>query len=488
MQKEADSLRQLNKKMCGEYIQYPEKVLQFGEGNFLRAFADWQIDQMNQLTDFNGSVVAVQPRGSEKIKRLNEQGGLFTLFLRGIKDGKPAEEHMIVKSISRGIDLFSDYDSFKRLAAQEELRFIISNTTEAGITFEKADRLEDRPQKTFPGKLAAFLYFRYKAFAGDTEKGCIVLPCELVEENGRKLKAAVLQYAGLWELEPDFTQWIHDANIFCNTLVDRIVPGFPVDTAEELTDFLGYEDRLLVVGEHYYLWVIEGPEQLQNELPFAEAGLNALITSDLTPYRTKKVRILNGAHTALAPVALLYGLQTVREAAEHEVTGRFIEELINEEILPVLQMEGVTQYAADVLQRFKNPYIQHYLQSITLNAAAKFKTRNLPTLKAYIEQEGRLPEKLVFSFSAMIYSYWNGPNKPADGEEVLNRFQMARSRCKDDMFQAASAILGEERLWGKNLNHFPGLTERTAFFLSVIHKRGMKHALHECCGKKGEVK
>lgn len=315
-----------------------------------------------------------------------------------------------------------------------------------------------------------------------------MLPCELVEENGRKLKAAVLQYAGLWELEPDFTQWIHDANIFCNTLVDRIVPGFPVDTAEELTDFLGYEDRLLVVGEHYYLWVIEGPEQLQNELPFAEAGLNALITSDLTSYRTKKVRILNGAHTALAPVALLYGLQTVREAAEHEVTGRFIEELINEEILPVLQMEGVTQYAADVLQRFKNPYIQHYLQSITLNAAAKFKTRNLPTLKAYIEQEGRLPEKLVFSFSAMIYSYWNGPNKPADGEGVLNRFQMARSRCKDDMFQAASSILGEERLWGKNLNHLPGLTERTAFFLSVIHKRGMKHALHECCGKKGEVK
>lgn len=195
-------MRQLNKKMCGEYIQYPEKVLQFGEGNFLRAFADWQIDQLNQLTDFNGSVVAVQPRGSEKIKRLNEQDGLFTLFLRGIKDGKPAEEHMIVKSISRGIDLFSDYDSFKRLAAQEELRFIISNTTEAGITFEKGDRLEDRPQKTFPGKLAAFLYFRYKAFAGDAEKGCIVLPCELVEENGRKLKAPCFNMPGCgsWSL------------------------------------------------------------------------------------------------------------------------------------------------------------------------------------------------------------------------------------------------------------------------------------------------
>lgn len=297
-------MQRLNKTLCKGYIQYPEKVLQFGEGNFLRAFFDWQVDQLNQLTDFNGSVVAVQPRGSGKINILNEQDGLFTLFLQGIKDGKPVNEHTIVRSISRGIDLFSDYASFKQLAKTEELRFIISNTTEAGIKFDQRDRLEDMPQKTFRGKLTAFLYFRYKAFSGDAEKGCIMLPCELIEENGRRLKETVLQYAELWKLEKGFIHWIYYANIFCNTLVDRIVPGFPVDASEELTASLGYEDRLLVVGEQYYLWVIEGPEQIQNELLFAEAGLNTIITGDLTPYRTKKVRILNGAHTAMARLPL----------------------------------------------------------------------------------------------------------------------------------------------------------------------------------------
>lgn len=478
-------MQRLNKTMCKGYIEYPEKVLQFGEGNFLRAFADWQIDQLNQLTDFNGSVVAVQPRGSGKINILNEQDGLFTLFLQGMKDGKPVNEHTIVQSISRGIDLFSDYASFKRLAKAEELRFIISNTTEAGIKFDEGDRLEDVPQKTFPGKLTAFLYFRYKAFAGDTDKGCILLPCELIEENGRRLKETVLQFAELWKLEKGFIHWIHDANIFCNTLVDRIVPGFPVDDGEELTESLGYEDRLLVVGEQYYLWVIEGPEYIQNELPFADAGLNAIITGDLTPYRTKKVRILNGAHTAMAPVASLYGLNTVREAAENDLTGRFVEELISEEILPVLNMKDLSPYAEDVLNRFKNPYINHYLQSISLNAVSKFKTRNLPTLQAYVKQKGRLPERLVFALSALIYSYWNGRYEPEDDADVLAFFQAAWSAKKEDMVQASAAILGEERLWGMNLNDLPELTERTAFFLRTIHERGMEYTLKECCLKRG---
>ncbi|MBL4968119.1 tagaturonate reductase [Bacillus halotolerans] len=478
-------MQKLNKKLYESYTQYPEKILQFGEGNFLRAFVDWQIEQLNRHTDFNGSVAVVQPRGSEKIKRLNDQDGLFTLFLQGMKGGEAVNEKMIINSISRGIDLFSDYDEFKKLASSEELRFIISNTTEAGIVCEKEDRLEDRPQKTFPGKLTAFLYFRYQAFAGDETKGCVLIPCELIENNGQKLKESILHYADLWELEEGFTQWIQNANTFCNSLVDRIVPGFPVDSMNEINAELGYQDELIVVGEQYYLWVIEGPNWIGEELPFAAAGLHTKIVSDLTPYRLKKVRILNGAHTAMTPVASLYGLKTVRDSVEHPAVGRFVEELIHDEILPVLKMEGLTQYAEDVLNRFKNPYIKHYVESIALNSVSKFKTRNLPTLQEYVEQKGQLPARLVFSLSALLYVYRK--KEMQDDPAVLQFFQEVWNQETGDMLRIASALLGEQWLWGANLNEIPKLTERVADYLNHIQELGMERALEQCCLQRGKV-
>ncbi|MEC0251216.1 tagaturonate reductase [Bacillus halotolerans] len=478
-------MQKLNKKLYESYTQYPEKILQFGEGNFLRAFVDWQIEQLNRHTDFNGSVAVVQPRGSEKIKRLNDQDGLFTLFLQGMKGGEAVNEKMIINSISRGIDLFSDYDEFKKLASSEELRFIISNTTEAGIVCEKEDRLEDRPQKTFPGKLTAFLYFRYQAFAGDETKGCVLIPCELIENNGQKLKESILHYADLWELEEGFTQWIQNANSFCNSLVDRIVPGFPVDSMNEINAELGYQDELIVVGEQYYLWVIEGPNWIGEELPFAAAGLHTKIVSDLTPYRLKKVRILNGAHTAMTPVASLYGLKTVRDSVEHPAVGRFVEELIHDEILPVLKMEGLTQYAEDVLNRFKNPYIKHYVESIALNSVSKFKTRNLPTLQEYVEQKGQLPARLVFSLSALLYVYRK--KEMQDDPAVLQFFQEVWNQETGDMLRIASALLGEQWLWGANLNEIPKLTERVADYLNHIQELGMERALEQCCLQRGKV-
>ncbi|KUP36986.1 tagaturonate reductase [Bacillus halotolerans] len=478
-------MQKLNKKLYESYTQYPEKILQFGEGNFLRAFVDWQIEQLNRHTDFNGSVAVVQPRGSEKIKRLNDQDGLFTLFLQGMKGGEAVNEKMIINSISRGIDLFSDYDEFKKLASSEELRFIISNTTEAGIVCEKEDRLEDRPQKTFPGKLTAFLYFRYQAFAGDETKGCVLIPCELIENNGQKLKESILHYADLWELEEGFTQWIQNANTFCNSLVDRIVPGFPVDSMNEINAELGYQDELIVVGEQYYLWVIEGPNWIGEELPFAAAGLHTKIVSDLTPYRLKKVRILNGAHTAMTPVASLYGLKTVRDSVEHPAVGRFVEELIHDEILPVLKMEGLVQYAEDVLNRFKNPYIKHYVESIALNSVSKFKTRNLPTLQEYVEQKGQLPARLVFSLSALLYVYRK--KEMQDDPAVLQFFQEVWNQETGDMLRIASALLGEQWLWGANLNEIPKLTERVADYLNHIQELGMERALEQCCLQRGKV-
>ncbi|UTL73973.1 tagaturonate reductase [Bacillus halotolerans] len=478
-------MQKLNKKLYESYTQYPERILQFGEGNFLRAFVDWQIEQLNRHTDFNGSVAVVQPRGSEKIKRLNDQDGLYTLFLQGMKDGEAVNEKMIINSISRGIDLFSDYGEFKKLASNEALRFIISNTTEAGIVCEKEDRLEDRPQKTFPGKLTAFLYFRYQAFAGDETKGCVLIPCELIENNGQKLKEAILHYADLWDLEEGFTQWIQNANTFCNSLVDRIVPGFPVDSMNEITAELGYQDELVVVGEQYYLWVIEGPNWIGEELPFAAAGLHTKIVSDLTPYRTKKVRILNGAHTAMTPVSSLYGLKTVRDSVEHPAVGRFVEDLIHDEILPVLKMEGLVQYAEDVLNRFKNPYIKHYVESIGLNSVSKFKTRNLPTLQEYVEQKGQLPARLVFSFSALLYVYRK--KEMQDDPAVLQFFQEVWNQETGDMLRIASALLGEQWLWGANLNEIPKLTERVADYLNHIQELGMERALEQCCLQRGKV-
>ncbi|HLR75042.1 MAG TPA: tagaturonate reductase, partial [Virgibacillus sp.] len=297
-------MQKLNENVIKKQV-YPEKILQFGEGNFMRAFVDWKIDLLNQKTDFNGSVVVVQPIEQGLVNQLNEQDGLYTLYLQGIKNGEAVKEHSVIQSISRGLDLMTDYDEYLKVAENPELRFIFSNTTEAGITYDETDQLTDKPQKTFPGKLTAFLYHRYQIFQGDSNKGFILIPCELIEQNGQKLEEIVLRYAEQWDLGADFINWIHEGNTFCNSLVDRIVPGYPKDTIEEITEELGYRDELVVVGEQYHLWVIEGPEWIQDEFPVDQIGLNVLFVEDLTPYRTMKVRILNGAHTAMTPVYYL---------------------------------------------------------------------------------------------------------------------------------------------------------------------------------------
>lgn len=479
-------MEKLNKQISGGHPLYPEKVLQFGEGNFLRAFVDWQIDVLNRKTDFNGSVVVVQPRGSEKIARLNEQDGLFTLYLQGMKDGSPVNEHMVVDSISRGIHLVNEYDQYVKLAGSNELRFIISNTTEAGIYFEATDKLEDRPQKSFPGKLTAFLYHRFQAFNGDVQKGCVIIPCELIEDNGVRLKEIVLQLAGVWRLGDEFVAWIHKANTFCNSLVDRIVPGFPKDSIDELTKELGYRDELLVVGEQYHQWVIEGPQWIKKELPIDQAGLNAFIVDDLTPYRIQKVRILNGAHTAMTPVAYLSGLDTVAEVVNDESTGSFIKQLIFEEILPTLEMpeKQLEIFANDVLNRFKNPYMKHYLMSISLNSTSKYKARNLPTLLDYVEKQQCLPRRMVFSLSALL-SFYKGKREDEaiqleDDSSVLEWFEASWKSVSNETMkleQFVQQTLGKQEIWGMDLNEVAGLTVMVTEYLQQIEQLGMKSAL-----------
>lgn len=481
-------VQRLNNQIYHDYPSYPEKVLQFGEGNFLRGFIDWQFQVLNEKTDFNGSVVVVQPRGNNKIERLNNQDGLFTLYLQGIKEGQLVNQHQVIESISRGINLFTDYPEYIKLAGTEDLRFIVSNTTEAGIMFDPSDQLEDRPQMSFPGKLTAFLYHRFKAFAGNEKRGCIIIPCELIERNGERLREIVLQYASLWNLEDEFIEWVMNANTFCSSLVDRIVPGFPTDSYKEKTEQLGYEDELIVVGEQYHLWVIEGPDWIKNELKVEGTGLNTLIVNDLSPYRIRKVRILNGAHTAMTPVAYLYGLSTVEESVNHEEIGMFIKEMIAEEIIPTLEgsKTELADYADDVMNRFANPYIKHYLMSIALNSISKFQTRNLPALLDYVEKYNTLPKRMVFSLSSLLYFYrgkrGNDVIELQDDPVSLQFFKTNWEKFEQHeltMKELVNKILGEERFWGLDLTSIPNLENTVSINLLNIYKMGVKEALKE---------
>jgi tagaturonate reductase len=478
----------LNKQIYSEYKQFPEKVLQFGEGNFLRAFVDWQIDKMNKEAGFNGSVVVVQPIEFGLVDRLSEQDGLYTLYLQGIKEGKAVKEHSIINSISRGINPYIRYDEYLKAAESPELRFIISNTTEAGIAFEENDKLEDVPQKSFPGKLTAFLYHRFKAFDGKKDKGLIIIPCELIDRNGEKLKNIILQYAKLWSLEEDFVAWVNDSNTFCCSLVDRIVTGYPRDTIKEITEELGYEDNLVNVAEQFHLWVIEGPQWIKDEFPVEKAGLNVKVVEDMTPYRVRKVRILNGAHTSMVPVAYLYGLDTVGQAVKHEIIGEFIKGVVYNEIIPTLDLpeEELKYFAEAVLERFQNPFVNHYLMSIALNSMSKFETRDLPSLLEYISRKGELPERLVFSLAALI-EFYKGKRgeediKLADDADILDLYKLAWESfdgTEKGLRKVVVSVLGYEKNWKMNLNEIKGLTDAVTNYLVSIESLGIKEALKQ---------
>ena len=481
------TLQPLNKQTAGK-ATFPIRILQFGEGNFLRAFVDWIIHRMNKKLDFQGGVAVVQPINRGLIPLLNEQDGLYTLYLKGIRDGKVVSEHELIECIQEGIDPYQDYDAYLKQALNPELRFIISNTTEAGIAFNEADKLDDRPQESFPGKLAVFLYHRFRHFTGDRSKGCIIIPCELIDRNGDKLKEVLLQYAKLWKLGADFEQWLEQGCIFCNTLVDRIVPGYPKDRIEEIWQELGYKDQLVCEGEQFHLWVIEAPERAHQEFPAEKAGLNVLFTDNMEPYRTRKVRILNGAHTSMVPVSYLYGIETVREAVEHPVLGPFVQETVFEEIIPTLDLPAaeLEQFAKDVLDRFRNPFIKHYLISIALNSVSKFKTRVLPSLLEYVNRKGNLPRRLVFSLAALIRFYQgeaNGKAIPLQDDDWVVEFLSNQWRRYDGteagMEKLAEAVLQWEEAWGENLSKTPGLQALLTKYLLAIDQNGMEKAIQE---------
>lgn len=476
----------LSRSTFREAKKYPEKVLQFGGGNFLRGFVDWMFYELNKKANFNGSVIVVQPTNRGVVRLLNGQDGLYTLYLRGLKNGKPESIHETIDVISRGINPYENFSAYLQTAEGQDIRYVISNTTEAGITFDENDKPTDAPPNSFPAKLAIWLHHRYNTFKGDPSKGVHIIPCELIEKNADNLKRIILQLAKKWNLDEGFVNWLNTACTFSNTLVDRIVPGYPKERIAEITQELGYEDKQVVEGEHFHLWVIEAPEELKKELPFPSIGLDVKYVKDLALYRTRKVRILNGAHTALVPVAYLYGIDTVREAVEHTVVGTFLRGEIFEEIVPTLDLpkEELEQFSNEVIDRFRNPYIKHQLMSIALNSWSKFETRVLPSILEYIKRKGSVPQRLAFSLAATI-AFYKGKrdnenislNDDAAALELLKNAWSKSDGSDAAIKNVVTEVLGYQKNWKKDLNEVEGLNDAVTKHLINIEKYGVQKAI-----------
>jgi tagaturonate reductase len=465
-------LKSLNRTTAAKPQQHPVKVLQFGEGNFLRAFADWIIDLMNEKAGFNGAVQIVQPIAQGMGAMVNAQEGLYHLVLNGIQQGKPVREIRLITSVTGVINPFENFQQYVSAAENPDLKFILSNTTEAGIIFSEKDNNPKTLPETFPGKLTLFLYHRYQHFKGAADKALILMPCELIEKNGEALRQAILQYSSHWKLETEFVDWIKGPTLFCNTLVDRIVPGFPKETIREIQTETGYEDNLVVTAEPFHLWVIEAPDGVQKLFPADKAGLQVKFVKDLTPYRTRKVRILNGAHTAMVPVAYLHGLRTVREAIEDKTVGVFVKKVLEEEIIPTLDLpqKELEQFASDVMERFQNPFIRHELMAIALNSVSKYQVRVLPSVLEYIKRKGKLPEKLLHSLAALIRFYkgeWQGQAIALnDTPAVLEFFKKAWSNS--DTKVVVKMVLTNKDFWGMDLTAIDGLADEVEKHLRDI--------------------
>jgi len=447
--------------------QNPERVLQFGEGNFLRAFADFFIDELNEKSMFNGSIVIAQPIAHGLADKLSQQDCLYTAILRGIENGKPVDRRRIVSSISRALNPYANFEDYFACAKNPDLRFVISNTTEAGITYVPADKLDDKPQSSFPGKVTSFLYERYKAFSGAADKGLIFIPCELIDDNGDALKQTVIQHADNWGLPGEFKQWVNTSCEFTNTLVDRIVTGYPKDEIETLTAELGYKDELIVTGEIFHFFAIQARKEwmpvLEAELPLPKFGLNVVYTEDVTPYKQRKVRILNGAHTMSVLAAYLAGKETVGEMMEDPRIIKYLQDGIYNEIIPTLDLDkaDLESFAASVFDRFKNPHIKHFLLSIALNSVSKFKARVLPSILEYHKRVGGLPKNLTFSLAALI-AFYKG-DKANDDACVLEFFK--------EVWQGDNVVekvCSNVEFWGADLTAIPGLVEKVEADLQNI--------------------
>jgi tagaturonate reductase len=463
----------------------PERVFQFGEGNFLRGFVNPFIDVMNEKANFNSKVILCQPIEHGLANMINQQDGLYTLLLRGFHNNEQVNDKRLISCVSRCLNPYENYHEVLDCANNPDLRFITCNTTEAGITYDPSCKFEDTPASSFPGKLTQFLFRRYQVFGQTTGKGFIILPCELIDNNGIELEKCVLQYAHQWNLGEDFIKKQKKENAFCSTLVDRIVTGYPKSEAPEICKELNYQDDLLVAGEVFGFWVIEGPDWIKEELPVTEANLPILITNDHKPYKERKVRILNGAHTSFVLGAYLAGQNIVRECMDDPIICGFMNKTINEEIIPTLNLptEELVEFAHTVTERFKNPFIDHELLAISLNSTSKWRARLLPSLKEYLKQKNTLPPCITASFSFYIafYSGYELTDQGLKARRVQNQYLI-----KDDPFileffenhkdsnhkELVGAVCKNQEFWGEDLRELSGFEDAVLDTFTAIKNDG----------------
>lgn len=473
----------------------PEKILQFGEGNFLRAFVDYWFDMSNEKVGWNGKAVLVQPIAPGLAKQINEQQGLYTLYLRGRENGEKVDRKRVISSVSRCLNPYekADYDAMMEVAVSDDLEYIVSNTTEAGIVYDPACQKDDCPPSSFPAKLTQVLYKRWQA----GKKPLVILSCELIDNNGKELEKCVGQYIEQWGLEADFKAWCGECT-FCSTLVDRIVPGRIKDAAEaaKMDEESGYHDELIDVGEVFGVWNIEGPEWLADKLPFKAAGLNCIVVPDVTPYKKRKVRILNGAHTGFVLGAYLAGFDIVRDCMHNEHIKGFMNKMLHEEVIPTLPLDkdDLENFAAAVEDRFNNPFVDHELMSISLNSTSKWKARNMPSFLEYIEKEGKLPVCLTMSLAAYIAFYSTDVQELTDKGLVCKRPKGNTYTCSDDRWalefywahrddsdaDLVHAVLTNEQMWDQDLTKIDGVEAAVLANLTKIRTEGAEAAFASC--------
>ena len=454
-------MKELNKQTVNK-PELPTKILQFGEGNFLRAFVDWMIHKANEAGVMNHGIVAVQPIAQGLAPLLRKQDCLYHVYLEGIKDKQPVKEVTLVKSLVDVMNPYEEYAAYEQLFLSDELEMIISNTTEAGIRYEEGDDLTACPPRSYPAKMTALLHKRFQKFSGAADKGLFIICCELIEDNGSTLREYVLKHAEYNNIGADFINWVNTNCHFYDTLVDRIVPGFPHETIGEIQTELDFNDNLVVKGEYFHVWAIGGDPIIKEKLPLDKAGLNVLFMDDIKAFRAKKVRILNGSHTAMVPVAMQMGCATVMDAFNTPAVEKYINSMVAEEVLPMIDedQEELKKFANKILERFYNPYIKHYLKDISLNSLSKWETRNFSTVYDNSKKTGKIAERTVFSLAALLVLY-SGKSEvkftPNDTPEFVEFIQQTFNA--NNIEQWVSGILNKKKIWTVDLSSVKGLEE-----------------------------
>ncbi len=472
-------LKALNKQNVEKPV-LPIKILQFGEGNFLRAFVDWQIDKANEAGIMNHGVAIVQPIDKGMAGMLEQQDCLYHVYLEGVKDKKPVKDIRLVKCVQCAINPYEDYAAYEQIFLSPELEATVSNTTEAGIRYEEGDDLWALPPKSYPAKMTALLYKRFKHFAGDPTKGLCIICCELIENNGSTLREYVLRHAEYNKLGADFIEWVEKYCHFCDTLVDRIVPGFPRENIAEIKEELGFDDNLVVKAEFYHLWAIGGPgyEEVQRRLPLDKAGLHVIFMPTIKQFRDKKVRILNGSHTGMVPIGLQIGCETVMDAFNNADLEAFINTMVAEEVIPMIEEDQaeLKEFAAGILERFYNPYIRHMLKTISLNSLSKWETRNFPTVLDNWKKAGKVAEKELFTFAALLTLYSGKVDfTPDDTAEHVEFIQKVWN--SEDVEATVKAIVENKNIWTVDFTEVAPFVEKVAGYVKVILAEGMAAAL-----------